>query len=434
MPRRTSVDIKGMPDATFLEKGARKVRRTFASPSSTNELDKMVVQEENVPTNKTSQTERSHEENQERAYIAASRRADRSIEARVQSARMASEIHKKRTGKGFRITEEIVLKEEMYEEEDDDLPRSYRLLSASMQTSSPEMNSRLDAYLSNKVAMSQMLARTNDEWRENEVNRLFAASFPNALPKTSQHLAQPLSNQSVTYQQQPSPDDALSPSTSPTTSVRPTSYSGSFANASTSSTSPQPLPSPSLLQQRHSVGSLQWPPRPKTSKRKSRISESGVKSRRNSSKSSLNLVKKKSVDNSSTTHTTPILDNAISPGSLYEPPPYLNTSAFTTDLPAEARMMLDGTGDDAVMDHTFSCFDQSYFPNWLASDNLFDNVSFPRTDLRPGVHEASFMSDIQGSMGEEAIGPKCNMPNGQNTFDGLEWRNFINDSMWNNDQ
>ncbi|KAG6012483.1 hypothetical protein E4U43_007783 [Claviceps pusilla] len=421
MPRRTSVDMKGMHDAPSLDnKGARK-------------------------------TERSHEENQERAYIAASRRADRSIEARVQSARMASEIHKKRTGKGFRITEEIVLKEEMYEEEDDDLPRSYRLLSASMQTPNLEMNSRLDAYLTNKVAMSQMLARTNDEWRENEVNRLFAASFPNALPTTSttsqqqQLPPQPLANQTLDYQQQQQQQqqplsEAFSPKTSPTAAVPPSSYSASFSGALPSSTSSPQLPSsPSLLQQRqHSLGSLQWPPRSKSSsRRKSRTSESGVKSRRNSSKPSLTLAKKKSLDNSTTTtHTTPVLDNAISPHSLYEPSTYPTTSAFTTELPAEARMMLDGTGDDAVMEHTFANLDQGYFPDWLTPENLFDNASFPRTDPMFGVQESGFMTmtDVHGSVAEESIGPKCAMPVSQNAFDGLEWRNFINDSMWNNDQ
>jgi len=62
--------------------------------------------------------ERSHEENQERAYIAASHRGDRSMEARIESARKASEIHKKRTGKALRITPEDVRNEEMYQEVD----------------------------------------------------------------------------------------------------------------------------------------------------------------------------------------------------------------------------------------------------------------------------------------------------------------------------
>ncbi|KAK7422678.1 hypothetical protein QQX98_001466 [Neonectria punicea] len=125
-------------------------------------------------------TERSHAENQERAYIAASRRADRSIEARVQSARMASEIHKKRTGKAFHITEEIVIKEEMYEEEEDDFPRSYRLLGPHMQTSSAEMNSRVETYLTNRVAMSKLMSATDQDWRDNAVNRAFAETFPDA--------------------------------------------------------------------------------------------------------------------------------------------------------------------------------------------------------------------------------------------------------------
>ncbi|KAH7029188.1 uncharacterized protein B0I36DRAFT_363763 [Microdochium trichocladiopsis] len=125
------------------------------------------------PPMKAQKTERSHEENQERAYIAASRRADRSLEARVQSARMASEIHRRRTGRGLKVTEEIVLKEEMYEEEDDDLPRQYRYLTAHLQTGSSDMNSRVNAYITTQAAMATMA-------RYNEINKLFNESFPSA--------------------------------------------------------------------------------------------------------------------------------------------------------------------------------------------------------------------------------------------------------------
>ncbi|CAG8595669.1 12232_t:CDS:2 [Racocetra fulgida] len=71
-----------------------------------------------------------HKRNQERThegtiriersetYIAASHRGDRSMEARIESARKASEIHKKRTGKALRITPEDVRNEEMYQEID----------------------------------------------------------------------------------------------------------------------------------------------------------------------------------------------------------------------------------------------------------------------------------------------------------------------------
>lgn len=134
--------------------------------------------------------ERSHEENQERAYIAASRRADRSIEARVQSARMASEIHKKRTGKGFKISEEIVMKEEMYEEEEDDFPRQLRFLGAHMRTGNPAMNERFDAYLTNSVAVASInMARANEMDR---INTLFAQQFPGAAQQLQQSQQKPM--------------------------------------------------------------------------------------------------------------------------------------------------------------------------------------------------------------------------------------------------
>lgn len=106
-----------------------------------------------IPPAKVVKTERTHEENQERAYIAASRRSDRSLEARVESARRASEIHKRRTGRSLRVTEQDVVNEEMYEEEDDDLPMQYRKLTAHLQTGSSEFNRRLQEYLTTQVAM-----------------------------------------------------------------------------------------------------------------------------------------------------------------------------------------------------------------------------------------------------------------------------------------
>lgn len=68
----------------------------------------------------TPRSERSHEENQERAYIAASRRSDRSMEARMESARRASEIHYKRTGKQLVVTEADVQREDVYLEQEPD--------------------------------------------------------------------------------------------------------------------------------------------------------------------------------------------------------------------------------------------------------------------------------------------------------------------------
>ncbi|KAI9777701.1 MAG: hypothetical protein M1839_008620 [Geoglossum umbratile] len=125
-----------------------------------------------VPPAKAVKTERTHEENQERAYIAASRRSDRSLEARVESARRASEIHKRRTGRSLRVTEQDVVNEEMYEEEDDDLPHPYRRLAAGLQTDSPDFNRRLAAYLTNHVAMRSAL--------DQAITSSYAQTYPNA--------------------------------------------------------------------------------------------------------------------------------------------------------------------------------------------------------------------------------------------------------------
>lgn len=51
------------------------------------------------------------------------------------------------------MTEQDVINEEMYEEEDDDLPSHYRRLAAHIQTGSSDFNRRLSEYLTTHVAM-----------------------------------------------------------------------------------------------------------------------------------------------------------------------------------------------------------------------------------------------------------------------------------------
>src|SRR4051812_27214671 len=100
------------------------------------------------------QVERTHQENQERAYIAASRRSDRSLEARVESARRASEIHKQRTGRGLRVTEQDVANEEMYEEEERPVtPSQYHQASAHMVTGNADFDRQLQAWMTTQLAM-----------------------------------------------------------------------------------------------------------------------------------------------------------------------------------------------------------------------------------------------------------------------------------------
>lgn len=90
----------------------------------------------------------------------------------MESARRASEIHKRRTGRSLRVTEQDVVNEEMYEEEDDDLPSQYRRLTAHLQTGSADFNRRLSAYLTNHVAMRSAL--------DQAITNSYAQQYPNA--------------------------------------------------------------------------------------------------------------------------------------------------------------------------------------------------------------------------------------------------------------
>jgi hypothetical protein len=134
-------------------------------------------------------TERTHEENQERAYIAASRRSDRSLEARIESARRASEIHKKRTGRALRVTEQDVINEEMYEEEDDDLPTQYQRLNAHLHTTSVMFNKKLHDYIATQHGVRNMFM--SQYQNQNPPFMQFGAQFPStggAFPQANNWL------------------------------------------------------------------------------------------------------------------------------------------------------------------------------------------------------------------------------------------------------
>jgi hypothetical protein len=60
----------------------------------------------------------------------------------MESARRASEIRKTRTGRALRVTEQDVINEEMYEEEDDRLSTQYQRLGTYLHTASFTFNKR----------------------------------------------------------------------------------------------------------------------------------------------------------------------------------------------------------------------------------------------------------------------------------------------------
>ncbi|KAM0719913.1 hypothetical protein Q7P37_004048 [Cladosporium fusiforme] len=137
-------------------------------------------------SSKQFQYERSHEENQERAYIAASRRSDRSLEARVESARRASDLHKKRTGRALQVTEAAVVNEEMYEEIID-LPSRQSLLHSHYEAEHANFDRRLLAYIGTQVATRNMLGQAISSHQQadhsNDTNQSVPACMPQpALP------------------------------------------------------------------------------------------------------------------------------------------------------------------------------------------------------------------------------------------------------------
>jgi len=344
-----------------------------------------------MPTDKVQRkTERSHEENQERAYIAASRRADRSIEARVQSARMASDIHKKRTGKGFRITEEIVVKEEMYEEEEDEFPRSYRLLGPHMQTASTEMNLKVEAFLTNRVAMSALVARTNDEWRLNEINRLFDQSFPNA-GKTMQQLSQ-------TYSPQPTPGEAMPQSPEPS----------------------QPTFSPVNYDQGHGQHDQR--------RASSYTSPAGLSQDAPTSPPGLTPGSVATESTSSRHFSAPNINTASLGPAPFNPA----ESVFTTELPAEAKMFLGGPGLDMNSDFTQNLYGQSWmdqnpYPDFLGSTpGKAGDVS-----AEYGLYNDDIGHEKAELYAEDPSQPKWD---GSSRPPGaMDWNAFLNENMWTTD-
>ncbi|KAH8657229.1 hypothetical protein BGZ61DRAFT_567809 [Ilyonectria robusta] len=143
--------------------------------------------------NPPQKTIRSHEQNQERAYIAASRRGDRSIEARLQSARRASEVHKLWTGKALCVSRDIVLKEEIYEEVDDVFPRSYQLRGLHQRQSSVIADSQEGEDPKSPLTTTELASGDDQQLHETEVNSDFAQCFP----EVDQILSRRWSTQSI---------------------------------------------------------------------------------------------------------------------------------------------------------------------------------------------------------------------------------------------
>jgi hypothetical protein len=118
------------------------------------------------------------------------------LEARVESARRASEIHKRRTGRSLRVSEEDVINEEMYEEEEDDLPHHYRYLSAHLHSQSTDFNRHeFSDFLTNNVHMRSVIeGALRDSYASQAVTQAaqhagqIPSSYPNVASMMSAHM------------------------------------------------------------------------------------------------------------------------------------------------------------------------------------------------------------------------------------------------------
>lgn len=95
---------------------------------------------------------------------------------------MASQIHKARTGRALRITEDIIIREEMYEEEP---TPSWQRMHKVAGVCSPDTpfgdtirSEETQTRPSLKNMVSNHLAQLDVEWRKNNIHQLFADAFP----------------------------------------------------------------------------------------------------------------------------------------------------------------------------------------------------------------------------------------------------------------
>lgn len=122
----------------------------------------------------------------------------------MESARRASAIHEKRTGRALRITEADIINEEMYEEIND-LPTEYRRLNAHLQTQSADFDRRLLAYLSCQMATRQAVSNC---WQKDPSHfDLRDADFSTLTQKPSSYVpsASPAAGSMINYRQWPYP-------------------------------------------------------------------------------------------------------------------------------------------------------------------------------------------------------------------------------------
>ena len=121
----------------------------------------------------------------------------------MESARRASTVHEKRTGRALRVTEADVINEEMYEEIND-LPSEYHRLNAHLRTQSVDFDRRLLAYLSCQIATRDAVSNC---WQNDRSQFDNYGASPGTLQGPSSHAAlnHPAAGRAINYKSVPRP-------------------------------------------------------------------------------------------------------------------------------------------------------------------------------------------------------------------------------------
>jgi hypothetical protein len=149
------------------------------------------------------------------------------------------------------VTEQDVINEEMYEEEEDDLPLQYRRLTAHLQTGSVDFNRRLAAYLTNQVAMrSAMEQMVNNSYVNQYSNGAQFAQSPTSMYPPHINSRQNLGSPNTAYRQSPYPSPYQPGFRQPHGRAFSTAQMSSSAapNATSSSANGRRLSTPASLQ------------------------------------------------------------------------------------------------------------------------------------------------------------------------------------------
>lgn len=350
----------------------------------------------------------------------------------MESARRASEIHKRRTGRSLRVTEQDVINEEMYEEEDDDLPSQYRRLTAHLHTGSVDFNKRLSAYLTSNVAMRSAVeqAVNNSYNQQYGGGQQFGQSsvFPSPmLAHQAQQLRQQQQQTSISHRQ------------SPYTSARPQQDSRFSHQRSASIAVPQEIPgsfphSPTLQSNGDRRLSL-----PAVKAESDSPSEPPTPASASSSKSRPSFPPGSFVQQQIPPQkpiTTSTYNNhmgSFTSGQNYGP--------FSSTLPAEQQMLLGSALNDPYMNMLMNGSDNQSDNIWnydgqlqSTSDTAKQPQTYPSFD---GLHSTLAPSafnqpDANQSFFDDAlkIGNGNESLTGTPGINGESWGSFIDTDQW----